>query len=178
MKALKSMLVRCVNSEQKVWYCKISLKQEVSNKRASCEFLTVVLVKIQVFWKITSFPLVKRYWYLKGACCCHILGLCSLTEAESGSSKTFKISVTVYQPTQNCINIHQLEKDVQSPWYISLKGWLRTIWAIMSCSLYLFIYKSKNFDHHTPWKCFHKFQTVSDLHFSWIWALQRSNLIY
>jgi len=36
-------------------------------------------------------------------------------EAEAGGSKTLKISVTVYQPIQNCINIDQLEKDVHSP---------------------------------------------------------------
>jgi hypothetical protein len=36
-------------------------------------------------------------------------------EAEAGGSKIVKISVTVYQPTQNCINVNQLEKDVHSP---------------------------------------------------------------
>jgi len=45
-------------------------------------------------------------------------------EAEAGDSKTLKISVTVYQPTQNCINTDQLEKDIQGAWYVSLKGWL------------------------------------------------------
>jgi hypothetical protein len=36
-------------------------------------------------------------------------------EAEAGSSKTLKISLTVYQPTQNCINTDQLGQDVHSP---------------------------------------------------------------
>jgi hypothetical protein len=36
-------------------------------------------------------------------------------EAEAGGSKTLKISITVYQPTQNCINIDQLEKDIKGP---------------------------------------------------------------
>jgi hypothetical protein len=36
-------------------------------------------------------------------------------EAEAGDSKTLKISATAYQPTQICINIDQLEKDIQGP---------------------------------------------------------------
>jgi len=37
----------------KIQYCKMSLKYKVSNKSARCDVLTVVLMKIQVFWKIT-----------------------------------------------------------------------------------------------------------------------------
>jgi len=35
--------------------------------------------------------------------------------AEARGSKTLKVSVTVYQRTQNCINIDQLEKGIHSP---------------------------------------------------------------
>ena len=67
----------------KVQHCKMSLNRKMSNKRARCEVLAVVLVKFQVFWKITSFPLVNRYWRLKGAWCCHVQGLCSLRKSIS-----------------------------------------------------------------------------------------------
>ena len=83
-----------------------------------------------------------------------------------------KKSVTLYQSTQNCINIDQLEKDVHGPWYISLKGWLRPFCPITSCYYYHFIYKSKKLIHHTSWKCFHRFIRVPELHFLRIWVLQ------
>jgi hypothetical protein len=147
----------------RVWYCKMSLRME-SVKRARCEVRIVLLVKIEILWKITPFLLVNRYWRLKGACCCHVLCLFSLRRSRSWRQHDS-------QNISNClpiisVNIDQLEQDVHSPRNVTFKGWLRTIWAIMSCYWHLLICKCKPLGHHTYWKCFHRFQTLPDLHSS------------
>ena len=136
MKVIKSS---CVNAEQRSSTARCHWNSECQIRGPGVRFSQRYL------WKTTPFPLVNRNWHLKGACCCHVKCLWSPRRSRSWKQQDHQISVTVYQPTQNCINNEQLEKGIHGQWYIFLKGWLRPFCPIMSCCYYNFTCKSKNF---------------------------------
>jgi hypothetical protein len=87
----------------------------MSNKRASCEVLTVVLVKIRLLGNnITSFAKHILMSPRRQLLPCSV-SLQSKTKQKIEAARSSKISVTVYQPTQHFVNNDQLGKEVHAP---------------------------------------------------------------
>jgi hypothetical protein len=87
----------------------------MSNKRARCEVLTVVLVKVSLLGNnITSFGKQVLMSQRRGLLPCSV-SLQSKTKQKIEAGRSSKISVTVYQPTQHSVNSDQLGKEVHAP---------------------------------------------------------------
>jgi len=105
--------------------CNTYTQVKVTKKNNNLVIKKFVLSVTQVFRKTTSFPVLNRYIRLKGACCCHIQGLCSPRRNISWRQQDLKNISNCLTTSTNCINIDQLEKYIHSPWYVLLRGWLR-----------------------------------------------------
>jgi hypothetical protein len=108
MKVTKTMLVSCVSTARNNWNRKCQIRWQ------GVRFSQWYWWRFKSFGKL--FPLVNRYWCQKEACCFHVQSLCSPRRNRSWRQRDpKKKSVTLYQPTYNCINIDQVEKDIHGP---------------------------------------------------------------